>query len=120
MDVKKKLTELLDNFPVQMEWHNNEELADHLIANGGTIQRWIPVTERLPDKEFWAHQERFGEKELELYNDLEVLVMIKGAEVPTTLYYNDEGEFYDFMDEDGPTSFLVTHWMPLPEPPMEG
>ena len=48
MDVKKKLTELLDNFPVQMEWHSNEELADHLIANGVTIQQWIPVTERLP------------------------------------------------------------------------
>ena len=27
----------------------NEEIADHLIANGVTIQRWIPVTERLPD-----------------------------------------------------------------------
>lgn len=24
-------------------------IADHLIANGVTIQNWIPVTERLPD-----------------------------------------------------------------------
>ena len=26
-----------------------ESLADYLIANGVTIQNWIPVTERLPD-----------------------------------------------------------------------
>ena len=25
-----------------------EKIADHLIANGVTIQKWIPVTERLP------------------------------------------------------------------------
>ena len=24
--------------------------ADHLIANGLTVQQWIPVTERLPDE----------------------------------------------------------------------
>ena len=34
MTEKEKLVELLDDFPVQMEWHDNEELADHLIANG--------------------------------------------------------------------------------------
>ena len=38
MDVREKLVELLDNFPVQMEWHDNEELADHLIAHGVTVQ----------------------------------------------------------------------------------
>lgn len=27
------------------------EIADHLIANGVTVQRWIPVTERLPTAE---------------------------------------------------------------------
>lgn len=27
------------------------EIADHLIANGVTIQKWIPVTERLPQEE---------------------------------------------------------------------
>ena len=38
MDVREKLVELLDNFPVQMEWHDNEELADHLITHGVTVQ----------------------------------------------------------------------------------
>ena len=26
------------------------KIADHLIANGVTVQKWIPVSERLPDK----------------------------------------------------------------------
>ena len=48
MDVREKLVELLDNFPVQMEWHDNEELADHLITHGVTVQEeaklyWKPV-----------------------------------------------------------------------------
>lgn len=44
MDAREKLIELLDDFPVQMEWHSNEELADFLIAAGVTIKqtgRWI-------------------------------------------------------------------------------
>lgn len=75
-------------------------------------RRWIPVTERLPDKEFWD-PDRPDEDE-----DLEVLVMIKGAKMATTLFYNAEGEFYS-MDEYGYNFYVVTHWMPLPEPPKE-
>lgn len=37
-----------------------EKTADHLLANGVTIQRWIPVTERLP---------RNGEHILVYYSD---------------------------------------------------
>lgn len=74
--------------------------------------RWIPVTERLPDKEFWEHQKRFEDE------DLEVQVMIKGACRPTTLLYNAEGEFYE-MHGDGATFYIVTHWAPLMEPPKE-
>ena len=48
MDVREKLVELLDDFPVQTEWHDNEELADHLIANNITLQEWISVNDRLP------------------------------------------------------------------------
>lgn len=28
-----------------------ERIANHLLANGVTVQKWIPVTERLPEKE---------------------------------------------------------------------
>lgn len=72
-------------------------------------EKWIPVTDRLPDKEFWEYQEKYGQ------DNMEVLVMIKGARAATTLYYDDEG---DFCDEDGAT-WLVTHWQPMPRPPKE-
>lgn len=38
MDARGKLIALLDDFPVQMEWHDNEELADYLIAAGVAIE----------------------------------------------------------------------------------
>ena len=55
--------------------------------------RWIPVTERLPEK------------------DTRVIVC---ASLP-------EGVHSDFIYEDGHwfVSIGVTHWMPLPEPPKE-
>lgn len=55
--------------------------------------RWIPVTERLPEK------------------DVRVIVC---ASLP-------EGVHSDFIYEDGHwfVSTGVTHWMPLPEPPKE-
>lgn len=38
MTDREKLIDLLDDFPVQMEWHYNDELADYLIANGVTVR----------------------------------------------------------------------------------
>ena len=72
------------------------QMADMLIANGVTIQRWISVTERLPKPE-----------------DNPVLVTYDGGvwmawkhsthwELPGTLKTN-----------------RVTHWKPMPEPPKE-
>ena len=58
-DVREKLVELLRSVPRAEEVSIGRGsgksfvrlaiIADHLIANGVTIQRWIPVTERLPD-----------------------------------------------------------------------
>lgn len=44
--MREKLIELLLNMPEYIM--GAEGLADHLIANGVTVQKWIPVTERLP------------------------------------------------------------------------
>ena len=47
MDVREKLVEL---FAVtSLEFEDAVTLADHLIANGVTVQEWIPVSE--PPKE---------------------------------------------------------------------
>ena len=75
-------------------------ITDHLIANGVTVQRWIPVEERLPQK-------------IDEYN-----VMIEGAESPTTLWYlHGYGRWCEIVDGEIGEAYAVTHWMPLPEPP---
>ena len=47
MAMREKLIELLSQ--VQYLGGLEEKIADHLIANGVTIQKWIPVAERLPE-----------------------------------------------------------------------
>ena len=70
--------------------------ADHLIANGVTVQNWIPVTERLPEE--WKR----------------VLVYIPHIDGMTFAKLRG-GSWYatwDSMKLDH-----VSHWMHLPEPP---
>lgn len=60
--------------------------------------RWIPVTERLPEKRKWVLCKCQA-------NIVEVL-RFENAE-----WYHDPAHVYMFE--------FVTHWMPLPEPPKE-
>lgn len=69
--------------------------ADHLISNGVTVQRWIPVTERLPEV------------------GADILVCHKNGFVATNAWL---GTHWWFKDDKN----TITHWMPLPEPPKEG
>ena len=121
MDVKEKLVEILKQAPfegkVLDEWWWEEKIkriADHLIANGVTVQEWIPVTERLPER------------------DKEVLLIVHGWE--DRLYYTgclhrqeaerswltgieskaSDWKIWGFSYLREP---IVTHWMPLPNPP---
>ena len=89
-----------------------EVIAENLIANGVTIQKWIPVSDRLPDLELVKAQA----------NDEQpypCLVTIKhrpsrGGKCVIKLWYDGEG----FVDRDYMEwTALVTHWVPLPEPP---
>lgn len=69
-------------------------LADHLIANGVTIQRWRSVTDELP-------------------NEGEMVIVHSSGEVGEAfLAYNDFCWANGFHIEKE-----VTHWMPLPEAP---
>jgi len=110
MDIRAKLIELYCEVE-QLRYLRKgvAECVDILIANGVTVQRWIPVTERLPDKELLEYQKKYDQ------DNMEVLVMIKGAKEATTLYYDNEGDFIDENDD----AWLVTHWQPMPKPPKE-
>lgn len=78
-------------------------IADHLIANGVTIQRWIPVEERLPERTMPPH-------DVLVYHDLKC-----GMFVDRAWYSYDLNKWCSVLG----MKLKVTHWMPLPEPPKE-
>ena len=85
---------------------SNETLADHLLSNGVTVQRWIPVTERLPDV------------------GVDVLVVKDNGDKNMAvwrLYRTIPNGQPHWEDEVGDGLLLkaATHWMPLPEPPAD-
>jgi hypothetical protein len=68
--------------------------------------KWIPVTERLPEK---------GGRYLALTPGY-----LKGFDQYDAwlIYYHPESDFYDTYPQWGDIPMDdVTHWMPLPEPP---
>ncbi len=90
----------------------NLDLAKHLIANGVTIQKWIPVTERLPIEEAKAYEQEWCEEYPEF------LVMIDRGLLPTTLYYDwENNEWFRINTALKREKYKITHWMPLPQPP---
>lgn len=109
MDVRDKLVE-------QLRWWSNEcdrtnfgcqasELlvaAANYIANGVTVQEWIPVEDRLPEP------------------FVSVLACIPSEEPLPTVhesYIADHGAWVCILTAERYKTGEVTHWMPLPEPP---
>ena len=97
MDVREKLVELIKTSPREDGCIAIEDIADHLIANGVTVQEWISVKDRLPKN---------GKED--------VLIALRWGEVD--IGWCEDGRWRsEFVNEyeDGE----VTHWMPLPQPP---
>ena len=102
-NTREKLIELLVNSPGLDTLYGKEEEfaenADWLIANGVTVQEWIPVTERLPEKEGFY------------------LVVTKNGTVYSELYFLCGDPPEPSFGWDGVSKGKYTHWMPLPQPP---
>lgn len=89
-----------------------QALADHLIANGAVIQRWIPVTERKPDVVACNAGTAYSEA---------VNVVTSGSKVLTAIWdgsdFIADAEFWDAENEE------ITHWapvlLPLPQLPKD-
>ena len=110
-NTKEKLIELLNEADELVKElcgglndnHGNGPRADHLIANGVTVQQWISVKDRLPDKMGkYVCRYVFGEEE--------------GYPFEQVLWYYPQLEKPHFQHE-GSMGMRVTHWMPLPQPP---
>jgi hypothetical protein len=103
--VKEKLVELIRKAKAAMKKENPScdlereyFIAESLIANGVTVQEWIPVKERLP--------EDWKERVLVKINDANNI--IGHPDMDTDRYM---GEIWVRWGHN------VTHWMPLPPPP---
>ena len=109
MDVREKLVDLLGNIylPImagpdvigeyRIPHKLKEEIADHLISNGVTVQEWVSVEDGLPKN---------GKEG--------VLIALRWGEVD--IGWCEDGRWdSEFVNEyeDGE----VTHWMPIPQPP---
>ena len=92
--MRDKLVKLIKKNPYA---NTPYSLADHLIANGVTVQEWISVKDRLPE------------------NDQKVLCFNYNGEYKV-LRWN----YIDWMWNSG-IEWLkedyVLYWMPLPQPP---
>ena len=112
MDVRGKLLDLIiDAKRTDPETGSfTEYLADHLIASGVTVQEWISVKDRLPDKDgcyiVTACDEGCSCGDGIWYDT----VVIEAEHYKGEWSWNENGTEYDITD-------LVTHWMPMPLAP---
>ena len=106
MTDREKLIELIE----QAYYCSIEEMADHLIANGVTLDnqvassKWISVKDRLPNCKKVIDGETY-------FNN--VAVRVKGCGFEKIAYYDDE-EKYWFDTNFFPAVGEVTHWCELP------
>ena len=104
MDVREKLVEIVkkaaySSLPSNTEDFHLNMFVTNLLSHGVTVQEWVSVTERLPEK---------GE---------EVLVF-DTRENWTGFAWLRPDETWTALGFDFPFDLgEVTHWMPLPQPP---
>ena len=112
MDVMEKLVELLREAPYNIFGNKLgnyyfdsclELIADHLIANGVTVQEWVSVKDRLP----------------EYSNDgfADAVLVTDGFVQHMAYFVGGEWRFAESGEIKEPMWYNITHWMPLPEPP---
>lgn len=99
MTDREKLIALFDHFGIK-NWKEQEYMVDHLIANGVTIQEWIPVTERFPEPFVSVLAHMPGEKPFPTVHEG---------------FISNDGIWQSEMFRREPGE--VTHWQPMPQPP---
>lgn len=112
MDIKEKLMELLDIMFNGECCVDKIEAADFLIANGVTVQEWIPVKEHLPQE---------NEPEGTVCELVQVLLVNGDVSTGwcnrrTKLWWHFSYGASDFIDNDYDNTPVIA-WQPLTQPP---
>lgn len=123
--MRDKLIELIEEAAIQHldAYANAGRVADYLIDHGVTIQRWIPVEERLPEEDgdylvCKAYKDFYGKtcyirmvcsystclENVDVYD-------FEGVHRPGWFNYDSEVGYYECPD--------VSHWVPLPPKEVE-
>ena len=113
MDVREKLVELIFSSlcrHIHKSCKLAENITDDLITNGVTVQEWISVNDRLPDKDgcyiVTACDEGCSCGDGIWYDT----VVTEAEHYKGEWSWNENGTEYDITD-------FVTHWQPMPQPP---
>ena len=126
MNARKKLVELLDNIYLPMMDGPNtigeyiiphkfkEKIVDHLITNGVTVQEWISVDDRLPSDEQDVLVMAHGWGGRLVYVGSHKRVEAQKSWLTGITNKSSEWLLWGWSYLKEP---MVTHWMPLPEPP---
>lgn len=133
MDVREKLVKLLKTSPTRNGYTDLEDIADHLIANGVTVQEWISVEDRLPESGVYVliccEMRRYGGEIAGKYVCDGYYVganKIVAGGFPDECKYSEEDDeyylcegWYEVIKNWGDYNSVVvedfvTHWMPFP------
>ena len=99
--IKEKIVELCEDLETLPCCDTYEGQAEYLIANGVTVQEWVPAEE--PPEEY---RDEYGEL-------IPFLVCEEGTDYPFRAFY--DGKNWG----DGIFAISVKWWMRLPAPPKE-
>ena len=114
MDVREKLVELLDII-IQPGQKTLGDIADHLIANGVTVQEWISIKDRLPEDSGYylvVHRDKYNGS-ISIAFDMYVKCNVgEWWESEFACDITKQFRWATRLQEQE-----VTHWMPLSQPP---
>ena len=116
-NTREKLIDIVEDYADFLDWDTKEAMVDSIMekffaTDNNVGDNWIPVTERKPDLELVEAQAN----DEELYKCLVTMKHrpSRGGKCVREMWYDGEGftdiDYIDWTD-------LITHWMPLPQPP---
>lgn len=111
-----KLNEFfMDELPEDSPWEGNiRGLVEKLLAAGVTFQKWIPVSERLPEDDLPKGSKVKQIKVLTALKSDKGVRTVRSQKRYRCTWYSDFAPWtWKYSGSE------ITHWKPLPEPPKE-